>query len=117
MKAMIFRTPALIRPPKPALATAAPTRPPTNACDETTESVIPGDDVPDDRPDQRAENDVVIDNGWINGALADGGRHLQLEQEIGKKIEGSAQTTACWGLRTRVETMVAISWLHRESRS
>ena len=53
-------------------------------------SVIPGDDVPDDRPDQRAENDVVIDNGWINGALANSGRHLQLEQEIGKKIEGSS---------------------------
>ena len=34
MKAMIFRTPAEIRPPTPALAIAAPTRPPTSACEE-----------------------------------------------------------------------------------
>jgi hypothetical protein len=51
-------------------------------------AVVPGDDVPDNRPDQRAKNDVVIDNGRINGPFADGFGDRQLEQKIGQKIEG-----------------------------
>ena len=36
------------------------------------DAVIPGNDIPDDGPDQRAENYIVIDDRWIDGAFADG---------------------------------------------
>jgi len=50
-------------------------------------AVVPGDDVPDDGPDQGAENDVVIDDGRVDSPLTDGRGNLELKQEVGQKIE------------------------------
>jgi len=50
-------------------------------------AVVPGDDVPGNGADQRTEHDVVVDDGRIDGALADGRRHLELEDENRDDVE------------------------------
>ena len=51
------------------------------------DAVVPGDQVPGDRADQRAEDHVVVDRDGIDDALADGRRHFQVEDEDGDEVE------------------------------
>jgi hypothetical protein len=44
-------------------------------------AVVPGDDVPGDGADQRAEHHVVVDDTLVDDAFADRGRDMQLEYE------------------------------------
>ena len=50
-------------------------------------AVVPGNNIPDNGPDQSAEDNVVINNGGVDGAFADGQGHLERKQEIGDEIE------------------------------
>ena len=51
------------------------------------DAVPPGDHVPGDRADQRAEDHVVVDHAGLDDALADRGRDLQLEDEDRDDVE------------------------------
>jgi hypothetical protein len=55
------------------------------------DAVVPGDDVPGERPHQGAENDVVIDQRRVDRPLADRGGHLELEDPQRGKIEESGK--------------------------
>ena len=50
-------------------------------------AVPPGDDVPGDRADQRAEDDVVVDHARLDDALADRRRDAQVEDEDRDDVE------------------------------
>jgi hypothetical protein len=70
------------------LAIVAPIMPPISRMRRTRRNaVVPGDQVPDDRADQRAEDHVVVDGTGIDDALADRRRHLEVEDEDRDEIE------------------------------
>ena len=70
----------------------------------------PRDDVPDDRAHQRAEDDVRIDDAGVDDARADRLRHVQPEHRERDEIEECRPYDRRAGLRTRVETTVAIEF-------
>ena len=51
------------------------------------DAVPPRDHVPRDGADQRAEHHVLVDDARLDDALADGGRHLELEDEDRHHVE------------------------------
>ena len=51
------------------------------------DAVPPGDEVPGDRADQRAEDDVVVDDAGLDDALADRRRDAQVEDEDRDDVE------------------------------
>ncbi len=51
------------------------------------DAVVPGDDVPGDGAHQGAEDDVGVHHPRLDDALADGGRHAQVEDEDGDEVE------------------------------
>ena len=88
MKTTVFQMPAAISAPAPALAITAPTMPPISACDELLRNAVPpGDEVPDDRADQRAEDHVLVDDARLHDALADRRRDAQVEDEDRDDVE------------------------------
>ena len=88
MNATVFRKPAGIERPGARLGH----RRADQAADQRVrgrrrDAVVPGDDVPDDRADQRAEHHVVVDDALVDDALADRGRDVQVEDEHGDEVE------------------------------
>src|ERR1700734_451772 len=55
-------------------------------------TVMPGDDVPADRPDERPENHILVDDFGIDRAFAYGCGHLQMENEIRDDIERGGES-------------------------
>ena len=51
------------------------------------QAVVPGDHVPGDGADQRAEDQVVVDERRVDDALADRGRDLEVEQHDRDEVE------------------------------
>ena len=109
MNSAVFARPARTRLPKPALATAAPASPPIRACEEL-------DGIP---PNQVIRFQVIAPTraARITRASTLSGRTMPLpivwatltpNPNAATKLKNAAQTTACVGLRTRVETTVAI---------
>ena len=47
----------------------------------------PGDQVPGDRPHQRAEDDLRVDDAGVDDALAHRFGHMQAEEEEGDEVE------------------------------
>ena len=74
-------------------------------------AVVPGDEVPGDGADQRAEDHAVVDERGIDDALAHRGGHGQVEERPRRAtLKNAAQSTACQGLSTPVETTVAMEF-------
>ncbi len=55
------------------------------------DAVVPGNDIPGQGPNQAAKDDVMIHEGGIYDALANGGRHLELKDPEGDKVEGRGE--------------------------
>ena len=88
MKSTVLPTPAAISGPRARLGDHRA----DDAADQRMrrarrDAVPPGDAVPDDRADQRAEDDVMVDAARLDDALADGRGDAQVEDEDRDDVE------------------------------
>ena len=88
MPSAVMPSPLKTTAASPALAMAAPARPPISAwllLDGMPSA--PRDDVPDDRPGQRAEDHAAVDDAGAHDARPDRLRHVQPEHRERDEIE------------------------------
>ena len=75
---------------------------------------IPGDEIPDDGAEEAGEDDVGIDHADVDQSLADRLGHGGADDERGHEVEERGPEDRDPGVRTRVETTVAmelaLSW-------
>ena len=71
---------------------------------------VPGDQVPDDRAEQAAEDHAERDDVEVDHPLADRLRHGGAEREGGDEVEERRPDHRLPGESTRVETTVAIEF-------
>ncbi len=109
MNTRILASPGSSREPKPALATAAPAYPPIKACEELVG--IPKYQVirfqmmaPRSPPRMTHWSTTLASTTPLPTVLAT----WTPKPKAATKLKKAAQATACMGVRTRVETTVAI---------
>src|SRR5438067_38939 len=111
MNTAILRNPSAIRDPQPAFATAAPPMPPMRAWEDEVGSpryqVIRSQAMAPTRPAKIT--DVVKTSGWTT-PLAMVAATLVPKMRNAMKLKKAAHRTASLGVRTRVETTVAIEF-------
>ena len=74
-------------------------------------AVVPGDEVPRDRADQRAEDQPVVDERRDRRCpCRPWRRRCRSKTAIATKLKNAAHSTACQGLSTPVETTVAMEF-------
>lgn len=108
MKLSVFIQPAAIITPNPPLTIAAPAYPPIKACDELLGSpryhVIKFQSIAPQTPASTTVG-VIVFTSIIPFPIVLATVVPKIRKAM--KLKNAAQKTACWGLRTLVDTMVA----------
>src|SRR3989338_4045733 len=108
MKTQILMSPLVTRAPKPALVTAAPTNPPTRACEldvgNPHHQVIRSQIIAPISPEKMTATSITA-GSTVPFPIVEA--TLRLNTNRAAKLKKAAHITAKRGERTRVETIVA----------